>query len=127
MKDLKCACRLTEAAKRDIEALRGMENASIFADEIFGFHVQQAAEKLFKAWLALLGQTYPLTHNLAVLLNLLADKGVNTVPFQELIGYTAYAVEFRYEGIDIDTDPIDRQAALAHVEPLLEQVQQLMY
>lgn len=26
------------AAKRDLEALRGMENASVFADEIFGFH-----------------------------------------------------------------------------------------
>ena len=84
MSDVKCARALMEAANRDIEALRGMADASVFADEIFGFHVQQGAEKLFKAWIALLGKTYPLTHNLAALLNLLADRGIDTMPFQEL-------------------------------------------
>ena len=63
MSDVRCAHMLMEASKRDVEALRGMSNASVFADEIFGFHVEQAAEKLFKAWLALLGETYPLTHD----------------------------------------------------------------
>ena len=56
MSDLKAARVLVEAAERDIAALRGMGDASVFADEIFGFHTQQAAEKLFKAWLALLGE-----------------------------------------------------------------------
>ncbi len=32
-----------------------MGDAAVFADEILGFHVQQAAEKLLKAWLALPG------------------------------------------------------------------------
>ena len=68
MSDLKAARVLVEAAERDIAALRGMGDASVFADEIFGFHTQQATEKLFKAWLALLGDTYPLTHNLEQLL-----------------------------------------------------------
>lgn len=125
MSDVKCARALMEAANRDVEALRGMADASVFADEIFGFHVQQGAEKLFKAWIALLGKTYPLTHNLAALLNLLADRGIDTMPFRELIGYTAYAVEFRYEGIESDTDPIDRESALALVETLQERVQRL--
>ncbi len=53
MNDLEQARELASAAERDISALRGMDDAAIFADEIFGFHVQQAAEKLFKAWLAL--------------------------------------------------------------------------
>lgn len=57
MSDPKAARVLVVAAERDIAALRGMDNASFFADEIFGFHTQQAAEKLFKAWLALPGVT----------------------------------------------------------------------
>ena len=84
-----------QAAERDLLTLQGM-TASV-PEEAFGFHVQQAAEKSFKAWLALRGETYPLTHNLELLLDRLADQGVATKPFQQLIGYTPYAVEFRYE------------------------------
>ena len=65
MSDLKQARVLLMSAKRDISALHGMADASVFADEIFGFHAQQAAEKLLKAWLALLGETYPTIHDLA--------------------------------------------------------------
>lgn len=49
MSDVKCATMLIETSKRDLEALKGMSDAAVFADEIFGFHVQQVAEKLFKA------------------------------------------------------------------------------
>ena len=59
MSDLKQARVLLTSAERDISALRGMADAAVFADEIFGFHAQQAAEKLLKAWVALLGETYP--------------------------------------------------------------------
>jgi len=45
MSDPKQARILLEAAERDVSALRGMGDAAVFADEIFGFHVQQAAEK----------------------------------------------------------------------------------
>ena len=62
-KDLEQAQLLLTAAQRDLSALAGMSDATVFADEIFGFLVQQAAEKLFKAWLTLLGETFPATHN----------------------------------------------------------------
>ncbi|MDE0239275.1 MAG: hypothetical protein OXQ84_03605 [bacterium] len=52
MSDLEQARELVGAAQKDISALRGMGDATVFADEFFGFHVQQAAEKLLKAWLA---------------------------------------------------------------------------
>jgi len=52
MSDLKEARTLFEAAERDLLALRGMRDSTVFTDEIFGFHAQQAAEKLLKAWLA---------------------------------------------------------------------------
>ena len=74
MSDAKCAQMLLEAAKRDIEALRVMRRNDGLPDEIYGFHVQQAAEKLLKSWIALLGESYPLTHSIETLLKLLADR-----------------------------------------------------
>ena len=109
-----------QAAERDLLTLQGM-TASV-PEEAFGFHVQQAAEKSFKAWLALRSETYPLTHNLELLLDRLADQGVAMKPFQQLIGYTPYAVEFRYEGIGSSTEAIDREGVLVLVEALIERV-----
>ena len=120
MSDPKCARMLFRAAERDLLTLQSMTADA--PDESFGFHVQQAAEKAFKAWLALLGETYPLTHNLEALLGLLAARSVETEPFQTLIDYTPYAIEFRYEGLDSDAEPIDRESALALVAALLEQI-----
>ena len=45
MSDIKQARTLFGAATRDLVAIRGMFDPEVFADEIFGFHVQQAAEK----------------------------------------------------------------------------------
>ena len=120
MRDPKCAGSMLRAAERDLLTLRSMTAAA--PDESFGFHVQQAAEKAFKAWLALLGETYPLTHNLQALLNLLAARGVDTAPFRELAQYTPYAVEFRYEGVASDAERIARQNATAIVAVLLKRV-----
>ena len=88
MSDPKAARVLVEAAERDIAALRGMDNASVFADEIFGFHTQQATEKLFKVWLAPLGETFSLTHNLEQLLAMLAARGPDAARFDGLVEYT---------------------------------------
>lgn len=46
MNGLELARELAGAAERDVSSLRGMGDAAVFADEIFGFHVQQAAEML---------------------------------------------------------------------------------
>lgn len=62
---------LLAAASRDFRALQGMTNPGVFADEIFGFHAQQAAEKALKAWLSVLDVEYPRTHDLTMLLALL--------------------------------------------------------
>lgn len=75
MSDSKQARVLLEAARRDLRALEGMRDSAVFADEIFGFHAQQAAEKLLKAWLAIEGVLYPRTHDLDHLLRLLEQHG----------------------------------------------------
>lgn len=123
MSDVKWARMLLGAAERDVQALQNMGDASAFSEEIFGFHVQQATEKLFKAWLALLGEMYPLTHNLELLLELLQERGPAMSSFRTLTEYTPYAVRFRYEPIDTDVQPIVREQTLHLVESLLAEVQ----
>ena len=126
MSDLEQARALIEAAERDLSALRGMGDAGVFADEIFGFHVQQAVEKSFKAWLALLGEVYPLTHDLGDLLTLLVTRDGGASRFEELIDYTPYAVRLRYAGAEPRGEPLDRGAILPRVEALLERVRRLV-
>lgn len=122
MSDLKCARMLLGAARRDLLTLRGMSVE--VPQESFGFHVQQAAEKSLKAWLALLGETYPLTHNLQALLDRLDGRVAGIDEFADLAGYTPYAVEFRYGGVDAHVEGIDRGSAIARIEGLLERVRE---
>ena len=124
MSDLKQARVLLMSAERDISALRGMADAAVFADEIFGFHAQQAAEKLLKAWLALLGETYPTTHDLARLVTMLRESSVEATRFNELVEYTPFAVQFRYAPGDLSARPLDRDTAIERVEALLKEVRQ---
>ena len=122
MSDPKCAQMLLSAAERDIEALRVMRLSEGIPDEIFGFPVQQAAEKLLKPLIAFLGESYPLTHSIEILLDLLAAQGVAAEDFRALTIYTPYAVEFRYAGVGPDAKPIDRERASDLVDTLLERV-----
>ena len=122
MSDLKQARVLLMSAERDISALRGMADVAVFADEIFGFHAQQAAEKLLKAWLALLGETYPTTHDLARLVAILRARDVEATRFNELVEYTPFAVQFRYAPGDLSARPLDRDTAIERVEALLKEV-----
>ena len=113
---------LVRAAERDISALRFMGDSDEIPDEVFGFHVQQATEKMLKAHLALLGETYPLTHNLEALLDILSERGTARESLRQLIIYTPYAVEFRYQGVGPDDEAIDREDALRLLGTLREQI-----
>ncbi len=88
MSELKHAQALLGIAEKDLKALEGMEDTVTFADEVFGFHAQQAVEKAPKAWLAALGQEYPLTHNLARFLALLEEQGAGVDEYWDLTEYT---------------------------------------
>jgi len=123
MSERELACILLEVAGRDVTALRGMDDTTVFADEIFGFHVQQATEKLLKAWLALLGERYPATHDLRRLLEILTIRQPEAAHFDALIDYSPYAVQFRYGVADAGIEPIDRGEAVRRVEFLMNEVQ----
>lgn len=122
MSDLKHARQLLVMANKDLTALAGMSNATVFADEIFGFHAQQAAEKALKAWLAALGVVYPLKHDLALLLQLLAKRGADVSAFQSLDDYTDFAVDFPYLGIEMAATAPDRSAIRVEISGLLNHV-----
>lgn len=106
-------------------AIQGMRvEATYFNDDIFGFHIQQQIELLLKAWIAWLGEQYPLTHDLEKLLDVLQSKNVQTASLSHLKQYTPYSVAFRYE--EHSAEPLDRTAAVQHVEALRNRVQGLL-
>ena len=94
MLDLDAARELVVAGDRDLTELSGMTDPAIFADEIAGFHAQQASEKFLKAWLILQGEEYPRMHNLAQLIGLIEKQDDSVQTFRELNEYTPYAVQF---------------------------------
>lgn len=120
MSDVKCARALLEVAEQDINALRALLDAAGVGDGVFGFHVQQAAEKSFKAWLAFLGVRFPLTHDLGALIAAL-EETAGVAAFRPLSAFTPFGVQFRYQAVEADT-PIDRPAALRQVETLWRRV-----
>lgn len=128
MADLEHARSLLRMAHKDFNALLGMQGNSLFADEIFGFHVQQATEKALKAWLCTYGSgSYPMTHELARLFSLLENQGAGVEPYWSLVQYTLFAVQARYEeGVADMDEPIDRAAEIRNVSDLLTCVEKLI-
>ncbi len=128
MADIEQAGSLLRMAHKDFNALVGMQGSELFADEIFGFHVQQAVEKTLKAWLCISGDaSYPMTHELARLFTLLENQGAAIEPFWSLVQYTMFAVQARYEeGVADMDEPIDRAEEIRHVSALLGCVEKLL-
>ncbi len=123
MTDIKQADAMLRMAQRDLTALRGMQDATVFADEIFGFHVQQAVEKSLKAWMCALGLTYPFTHHINRLLVLLKDAGSDVEAFWGLDEFTVYAHQARYEEGHLEADAaLDRETILQNTNNLLHHV-----
>jgi len=100
-----------------------MLDTTIFAEEVFSFHVQQAVEKALKAWLAILGIVYPFTHDLSVLLQQLENQGCQVDNYWNFLEFTPYAVKFRYGFVDVEDVLIDREADISKVEQLLKTVE----
>ena len=88
------------------------------SDEIFGFHCQQAAEKLLKALLSAGGVDFPKTHNLRLLMDLLADAGFFLPEsLADLDMLTPYGTLFRYENLPSDL-VLNRQRFFTMIQTL---------
>jgi len=113
MSDLEFARLMLSMAQKDLRAIQGMADPDVFADEVYGFHAQQAVEKALKAWLSLVGLEYPRIHDLGELLELLLDQE-QSIPSQfiALTDLTDFAVQFRYESFE------DLEVASTECKPL---------
>lgn len=124
--DPKCARMMLKLAAGDAKVLDVMRDPDAVTEEVFGFHLQQAVEKALKAWIALLGGLYELTHDLEELLQQLETCGAapkELARFKDLASFTPYAVEYRYEGVAEWVQPIDRDGTIVLVRELLEHVE----
>lgn len=94
-------------------------DASI-ADEIVGFHAQQAVEKLLKAMLVFDGVRVRRTHDLAELSDLLTDHGRPIpVAVEAVTDLSPFAVDYRYADMSEESDTetrLDRPRALRLVQ-----------
>lgn len=112
-------------ARRDLQAAQGMTDSLIFHEVVWGFQLQQAAEKALKAWLYGIGQTPAFTHDLVALLKLLQRCQVDIEPYRSLGRLTDFAVQWRY-----DEQPpeqrLDRSAWNAQVKALVQHVETLL-
>jgi HEPN domain-containing protein len=122
MNDREHAKEILETARRDLRALRAMNDSVSFSDEIFGFHAQQAVEKALKAWLAFLGTEFPKTHDLQKLIDLLGNRGIPTDDMKPFVDLNAFAVQYRYESLYSDEEPVDRPDLVKRCEGLIDRV-----
>lgn len=115
MTPLDQAQMLLRKAAQDEALLDSILEDETVSAEIFGYHCQQAAEKLLKAWLAQRAVHYPKTHNLQALVELLEAQG-QPLPtgLADLDQLTPYATVYRYEQVPEYT-VLDRKAARALV------------
>jgi HEPN domain-containing protein len=126
MSDIDQARSLFRLAGLDIGTLLATANLPQVADSIYGFHGQQAIEKLLKSWLAAKGVLYPKTHQLARLLSMIEENGEAITDLLPLVRYTVFAVEARYEGGVMLDESLDRARVLADVIALRERIAPLL-
>ncbi|MFN5193258.1 MAG: HEPN domain-containing protein [Cyanobacteriota bacterium] len=116
--------RLLRIARRDLRMARRLLDPDV-EEASWGWAVQQAFEKTLKAWLQHLGVKPPHSHDIARLLLLLEQVGVDASELQSLRAFTTFAVQGRY-----DDEPeelgLDRVAWSQRAETLIEHVQNLL-
>ena len=105
------ALELLSLAERDQEAMLVLMKAKTIDFAIIGFHAQQSVEKAMKAAMAIHGITYPRSHDLVQLRDMLAAAN-HAFPLSQntLEALNPYAVSSRY---NLETDELldERQAA----------------
>jgi HEPN domain-containing protein len=123
MPDRDHAAMMLSMAGKDFLALKAMVDEQSFAEEIFGFHAQQAVEKALKAWLSFKDISYPKIHDLEEIAGMLEEWGAPFPPeFKPLLDLTEFAVLFRYEAYDFYEEKLDRPAVIKQVSELLDYV-----
>lgn len=128
MKPVDMAKKFLEKAAQDEVLLDKVLQDREIADEIIGFHCQQATEKILKALLAYNRIEFRKTHDLAELMDLLADNG-HPLPeeLSDLDILNPFAVEYRYNLFSPASSTFDRIAARELVKSLRVWVERQIY
>ncbi len=91
------AGRLLVAARADLRAAKLLATDADQANEVIGFHAQQAVEKAIKSVLVVSGVEIPYTHDLGFLLDLASEQAVRTPESVAQADWlTPWAVAARY-------------------------------
>ena len=110
---------LLSKAREDQHLACLVVNDESVSDEHLGFFCQQAIEKSIKSVLSRRGVRYRRTHDLAELMDLLKDSGVNHPPeLEKSVALTPFAAEMRYDYLPPEPEgeaSFDRAAAVALV------------
>ena len=94
-------------------------------EEDFGFHAERVVELTLKAWIALRGGQYPLTHQLGILFGALEESGASgTERFRHLTSLTNYAVIYQYRELPVHS--MDRRWVMDQVGQLVDHVSTLL-
>lgn len=108
---LEYARLLVGKAEADARACDVLSASTQIADDVVGFHAQQAVEKALKAALVVGGVDFPRTHDLGYLIELVAGQGIDVPePIRSVDWLTPWAAELRY---DEPPAALDRPSALA--------------
>lgn len=117
-------------ARGDLNALNGMLSVAkadvYFSDEVFGFHAQQTAEKLLKAWIAVRGGHYPRSHDLMIFIQILSNLGEDITGLDDLIDLNPFAVQYRYESLADDDEDLDRSGSFTTLKSLFDKVDRII-
>lgn len=128
MKNRKLAEKFLHKADQDMTVLEKWRQDSDIADEILGFHAQQAAEKMLKALLAYQGIEFPLTHRLTDLIDLSKEHNIALPDRLEDVRFlTPFAVEFRYDIYEEDEESVDFEEVFTLLAELRKWVNTIIY
>ena len=100
-------------AERNLADMEVLVEDPRSSQEIIGFTAQQAIENALKGWISALDADYRNIHDLADLIAIIRQhpQEEDTSASEQLTWLTSYAVEYRYEGVQVQMD--DRFALLA--------------
>jgi HEPN domain-containing protein len=114
------AASLARKAQADATATRKFAADLEIADDIIGFHAQQAVEKWLKAVMAIRQMRQTRIHDINRLGEALEEDGVGLpLPRRKLSELTIFAVPLRYEDL-LDAEPLDREATVRLVDEVGE-------
>jgi HEPN domain-containing protein len=108
MKRREQALLFLRKAAQDESLLDAVLESDRVSDEVFGFHCQQAAEKMLKSVLSDLGAVFHKPHELGALMDSLARSGA-PLPggFENLDALTPFGAVYRYDDYD-GTESLNR-------------------